>query len=84
VGITANLNGDASSGERGQVGRHQRHRAAKKTEGRSCHACPLDGQKFWQPVAARIDQQVDRIRPGSWPLPATLVNTMENLSHDLP
>jgi hypothetical protein len=31
----------------------------KKPKGRSRHACPLDGQKFWQPVAADIDQQLD-------------------------
>ena len=46
VGIPANLNRDTGGGERGQVGRHHRHRAAEKAEGRSCHACPLDGQKF--------------------------------------
>jgi hypothetical protein len=79
VGIPANLNGDAGGGERGQVGRHQRHRAAEKAEGRSYHACPLDGQKFWQPVAASIDQQLDWIVPGARRLPVTLVNTTENL-----
>jgi hypothetical protein len=79
VRIPANLNGDAGGGERGQVGRHQRHRAAEKAEGRSYHACPLDGQKFWQPVAASIDQQLDWIVPGARRLPVTLVNTTENL-----
>jgi hypothetical protein len=43
----------------------------KKPKGRSRHACPLDGQKFWQPVAADIDQQLDWVGPGSRRLPVT-------------
>ena len=84
VSVAADLRPQAGRRHGRQIGRHQRHRAAKEAEGRSRHARILDGQQTRDARAIGVDQQRDNVELALLGVPFALADARNLVAQRAP
>ncbi len=84
MGVAANLDENSGVGQCGQIGRHDRHAPAKKTERANRHAAHLDRNQFLNALAIDLQNDFDWIVLTPAGVPVGLVRAFELVAQLLP